>query len=168
MGLRRAQLDQDEHGQQHDAGDAGRDDLGGGPRLQRALGHAVHEQPETGAAEHEPGDVEPSRRPSGAERSRKSAPKTMAAMPMGRFTKKTQRQVKVVTSSPPSTGPRAGARVVGTVRMLAARTRSAGGKTRYSMAMPTGAIMPPPAPWRTRNTTSWSCSAPGRTARTRR
>ena len=44
--------------------------------------------------------------------------------------------------------------MVGTVRMLAARTRSAGGKTRYSIAMPTGAIIPPPAPWRMRNTTS--------------
>ena len=44
--------------------------------------------------------------------------------------------------------------MVGTVRMLAARTRSAGGKTRYSMAMPTGAIIPPPAPWMTRKRTS--------------
>ena len=38
--------------------------------------------------------------------------------------------------------------------MLAARTRSAGGNTRKSMAIPTGAIMPPPAPCTTRNTTS--------------
>ena len=67
-------------------------------------------------------------------------------MPIGRLTKKTQRHERLVTRNPPSTGPRAGAIVVGTVRMLAARTRSDGGKTRYSMAMPTGAIIPPPAP----------------------
>ncbi len=59
-----------------------------------------------------------------------------------------------MTSSPPSTGPRAGANVVGTVRMAEARIRSAGGKTRYSMAMPTGASMPPPAPCRIRKATS--------------
>ena len=35
-----------------------------------------------------------------------------------------------VTKNPPSTGPSAGAMVVGMVRMLAARTRSDGGKTR--------------------------------------
>ena len=44
--------------------------------------------------------------------------------------------------------------VVPSVMMLAARIRSAGGKTRYNMAIPTGAIMPPPAPWRTRKRTS--------------
>ena len=71
-------------------------------------------------------------------------------MPIGRLTKKTQRQEKSVTRNPPSTGPMAGASVVPTVRMLAARTRSAGGKTRKSMAIPTGAIMPPPAPCMTR------------------
>ena len=49
----------------------------------------------------------------------------------------------------------AGARAVGVVRMLAARTRSAGGKTRKSMAIPTGASIPPPTPWRIRNSTSW-------------
>ena len=38
--------------------------------------------------------------------------------------------------------------------MLEARTRSAGGKTRNSMAIPTGVIRPPAAPCTTRNTTS--------------
>ena len=51
-------------------------------------------------------------------------------MPMGRFTKKTQRHVMAVTKKPPRTGPMAGAMVVGMVMMLAVRTRSAGGKTR--------------------------------------
>ena len=67
-------------------------------------------------------------------------------MPMGRLTKKTHRHEMAVTKKPPRTGPMAGAIVVGMVMMLAVRTRSAGGKTRYSMAMPTGAIIPPPAP----------------------
>ena len=73
-----------------------------------------------------------SRRPASmvAVRSRKSAPKITAAMPIGRLTKNTQRHEKLVTRKPPSTGPIAGAKVVPTVRMLAARTRSAGGKTR--------------------------------------
>ena len=52
------------------------------------------------------------------------------------------------------TGPSAGASVVGTVRMLDARTRSAGGKARNNIASPTGAIIPPPAPCSTRKTSS--------------
>ncbi len=36
----------------------------------------------------------------------------------------------------------------------AARTRSCGGKVRNNMAVPTGASMPPPTPWRTRKATS--------------
>jgi hypothetical protein len=59
-----------------------------------------------------------------------------------------------VTSNPPTTGPSAGASVVGTVRIAAARTRSAGGKTRNSIASPTGAIIPPPAPCSTRKISS--------------
>ena len=86
---------------------------------------------------------------------RKTIPKMNATAPMGRLTKKTQRHDRSVTRRPPSTGPMAGARAVGVVRMLAARTRSAGGKTRKSMAIPTGASIPPPTPWRIRNSTSW-------------
>ena len=62
--------------------------------------------------------------------SKTSAPKRTATMPMGTLTKNTQRHEKLVTRKPPSTGPTAGATVVPRVRMLAARTRSAGGKTR--------------------------------------
>ena len=67
-----------------------------------------------------------------------------------------------MTSSPPRIGPSAGASVVGTVRMLEARTRSAGGNTRNSMASPTGAISPPPAPCSTRKMSSCAsdCAAP--------
>src|SRR5579875_1693335 len=53
------------------------------------------------------------------------------------------------------TGPSAGASVVGTVRIADARIRSAGGKTRNSMASPTGAIMPPPIPCSTLKMSSW-------------
>ena len=59
-----------------------------------------------------------------------------------------------MTSRPPRTGPRAGASVVGTVRIAEARIRSSGGNTRNSIAIPTGASMPPPAPCRMRNATS--------------
>ena len=75
-------------------------------------------------------------------------------MPMGRLTKNTHRHDRSVTSRPPSTGPSAGATAVGTVRMLEARTRSSGGNVRNSMAMPTGIIMPPPTPCRTRKKTN--------------
>ena len=43
---------------------------------------------------------------------------------------------------------------VGMTMMLEARTRSEGGNVRNSIAMPTGTISPPPAPCRTRNSTS--------------
>ena len=44
--------------------------------------------------------------------------------------------------------------MVGMVRMAEARIRSAGGNTRYSIAIPTGASMPPPAPCKIRKATS--------------
>ena len=40
------------------------------------------------------------------------------------------------------------------MRMLDARTRSAGGKTRKSIAIPTGVMSPPPMPCMTRKRTS--------------
>ena len=58
-------------------------------------------------------------------------------------------------------GPSAGARVVGTVRIAEARTRSSEGKARNSMASPTGVIIPPPTPCSTRNMSS-SVSDPAR------
>ena len=101
----------------------------------------------------------------GADRSRQSAPNVTAAIPIGRLTKKTQRHESSVTRSPPSTGPMAGAKAVPMVIMLAARTRSDGGNTRNSIAMPTGTNMPPPAPWMTRKMTSsvMFCASPQRT-----
>src|SRR4051794_29713961 len=41
------------------------------------------------------------------------------------------------------------------VRTESARTRSSGRKIRSSIAMPTGARRPPPAPWRILKATSW-------------
>src|SRR6266568_7251683 len=60
------------------------------------------------------------------------------------------------------TGPIAGASAVGTIRIRAARARSAGGYTRNSIASPTGASIPPPVPCSTRKSTSWPrlCAVP--------
>ena len=71
---------------------------------------------------------------------------TTAKMPMGTLIPKIHRQLASWTSTPPSTGPRAGARAIGIVMIRLSRTRSAGGKLRYSMAMPTGVMSPPPTP----------------------
>ena len=87
--------------------------VGRRPPLQRALRHAVHEETETGAAQQESRADRTVPRRSVPVRSRKSAPKITAAMPSGRLTKKTQRHERFVTKNPPSTGPRAGAIVVG-------------------------------------------------------
>ena len=65
---------------------------------------------------------------------------TRAMMPIGTLTRNTQRQPlthriwSAPAKKPPITGPSAGARTVGTMRMVDARARSAGGKARYSMA----------------------------------
>ena len=58
-------------------------------------------------------------------------------------------------SSPPTTGPSAGATSVGIITIVDARARSIGGKARNSMAMPIGVSIPPPTPCRTRKATSW-------------
>ena len=76
------------------------------------------------------------------------------AMPMGRLTKKIQRQPTYSTSKPPSTGPMAGASTVTRRRMRRGPGRSIGGKARKSMAVPTGVSMPPPTPCRTRKAIS--------------
>ena len=52
------------------------------------------------------------------------------------------------------TGPSAGARTVGMMRIVEALARRSGGKARNSIAVPTGVSIPPPTPCRTRNTTS--------------
>ena len=61
---------------------------------------------------------------------RKTRPNRKAAIPMGTFTKNTQRHDNWSTSRPPSTGPVAGAITVGTMRTLEICTRCAGGNVR--------------------------------------
>ena len=54
----------------------------------------------------------------------------MATTPIGTLMPKIQRQLARCTSSPPSTGPIAGARAIGTLMIRLKRTRSFGGKVR--------------------------------------
>ncbi len=63
---------------------------------------------------------------------------------------------RVCTSSPPRTGPSAGATTVGMARIDDARARSAGGTHGSSIAVPTGTSIPPPTPWSTRKAMSAS------------
>ena len=87
---------------------------------------------------------------------------TMATTPIGTLMPKIQRQLARCTSRPPSTGPIAGASAIGTLMIRLSRTRSFGGKVRYSMAIPTGVISPPPMPCTIRKITSCStvCARP--------
>ena len=73
---------------------------------------------------------------------------------MGTFTKNTHRHESVSMSSPPTTGPSAGASAVGMIRIREAAARRSGGKARKSIARPTGVNIPPPTPWRTRKAMS--------------
>ena len=59
-----------------------------------------------------------------------------------------------MTNHPPTTGPSAGASTVGMMSTVDALARSIGGKARNSIAVPTGTSIPPPTPWRMRNTVS--------------
>jgi len=55
---------------------------------------------------------------------------TTAITPIGTLMPKIQRQLAFCTSSPPSTGPMAGARAIGKLMIRLSRTRSFGGKLR--------------------------------------
>ena len=72
-----------------------------------------------------------------------------------------------VTIRPPSTGPSAGANMVGIIMSVDARARSAGGKARNSIAMPTGVSIPPPTPCSTRKRSVARSTGPRRTAPSR-
>jgi hypothetical protein len=73
---------------------------------------------------------------------------------MGRLTRNTQFHETCCTRMPPSSGPVAGASAVGSTRIADAFTRSAGGKVRISIEVPTGVSSPPPMPWTNRKKTS--------------
>jgi len=66
------------------------------------------------------------------------------------FTKKIQRQDALSTIRPPMTGPKIGPSSVGTPITAMTRPRRCGPAVCASTLMPTGMIMPPPMPCRTR------------------
>ncbi len=72
-------------------------------------------------------------------------------MPMGTLTKKIQRHEKLEMMIPPSTGPRIGPRSVGTPITAMTLFILSGPAVRAMIVCPTGMIMPPPSPCRTRN-----------------
>ncbi len=76
-------------------------------------------------------------------------------MAMGTLTRKIHLQSNFSVMKPPITGPSAGAIRVGTITTVDALALSAGGKERKSIAIPTGASMPPPTPCTTRKAMSW-------------
>ena len=53
--------------------------------------------------------------------------------------------------NPPIVGPRIGASIAGTATTLITRPIRFGPAASAIISCPTGRIMPPPAPWRTRN-----------------
>ena len=73
-------------------------------------------------------------------------------MPMGTFTKKIHRHEKLEMMIPPSTGPRIGPRRVGTPITAMTLFILSGPAVRAMIVCPTGMIMPPPRPCRTRKT----------------
>ena len=70
---------------------------------------------------------------------------------MGTLTKKIQRHDTLETMAPPMTGPRIGPSRVGIPMTAMTRFILSGPAVRAMIAWPTGMIMPPPKPWRTRN-----------------
>src|SRR5512140_610355 len=77
-----------------------------------------------------------------------------AAMPIGMLIKKTNRQPRSATSSPPREGPIARPAEMLMAFIPSAFPRSAGGKTAAISAKGTAIIMPAASPCRARNTTS--------------
>jgi hypothetical protein len=71
-------------------------------------------------------------------------------MPMGRFTKKIQRQDSPLVSAPPSTGPTATATPVIAPNTPKATPRSRGGKAAASRASDVANMIAPPMPWKAR------------------
>ncbi|MCQ0018189.1 hypothetical protein LUX39_34000 [Actinomadura madurae] len=72
----------------------------------------------------------------------------------GTLTKNIQRQFRLSTIAPPSSGPSTGASIAGTETMLITRPIRSGPASRTSMVCPTGSSIPPPRPWSTRNAIS--------------
>ena len=81
---------------------------------------------------------------------------TTPSTPKGTLIRKIQCQLATSTSTPPRTGPSAEDTSAITAIRASPRPRCSGGKTSTVIANPSGARMPAPAPWITRNTTSHS------------
>ncbi len=75
-------------------------------------------------------------------------------MPTGILMKKVQRQLNQVTMNPPTGGPTTGPNRAGTVSHAMAATNSDFVAVRNSSRRPTGTIIAPPMPCKTRETTS--------------
>ena len=76
--------------------------------------------------------------------------------PMGRLTKKMSRQLNAATMRPPASGPSIGPMSAGMATKLIARMSSFLANARTSVSRPTGTIIAPPQPCRTRqNTSMW-------------
>ncbi|MCY1230254.1 hypothetical protein D9M72_426600 [compost metagenome] len=77
-----------------------------------------------------------------------------AARPNGTLIRKIQCHDRNVVSAPPTSGARTGASSPGHTRYAVARSRSSLGVRRSTTRVPTGTIIAPPAPCRTRLTVS--------------
>ena len=75
-------------------------------------------------------------------------------MPIGIFTKKMNRQCRYPTIKPPAIGPSMGPIKAGIATKLIARMSSDLGNVRTRVSRPTGTIIAPPQPCRTRQATS--------------
>ena len=73
---------------------------------------------------------------------------------MGRLTKKIQRQLRVSTIRPPSTGPSTGASSIGTPTTLITRPIRLGPAACARVIIPTGMTIPPATPCKTRKAMS--------------
>ena len=90
----------------------------------------------------------------GTSRARMRCEAISAAIPIGRLMKKIQRHEAASTSQPPRIGPRIGPSSIGTPMIAMTRPTRCGPAARVRIVMPSGMIMPPPKPCRTRKTIS--------------
>ncbi len=77
-------------------------------------------------------------------------------IPNGMLIKKIQCQLAISTTAPPITGPSADDTSATTAISARPKPRRSGGNTSTVIAKPSGARMPAPAPWITRNAISHS------------
>ena len=86
----------------------------------------------------------------GTSRARMRCEENSAAIPIGRLMKKIQRHEAASTSQPPRIGPMIGPSSIGTPMIAITRPTRCGPAARVRIVMPSGMIMPPPKPCRTR------------------